>query len=166
MTALLVGLKTKRLQVHWLLESFFRPALLHYRSLTPSAYSVGRAGMCFIEFNGTWRIRRPGSETLTSQMRAQPPSSAFRTNKHKQGCFYVMKETHTFTHTEEAHVIQCFRRKSTGEHQMVALHATCYEIFPWIPEMQSDMVMTGSLYQCFLLNVTLCAYSVTLHCCK
>lgn len=167
MTALLVGFKTKRLQVHWLLESFFRPALLHYRSLTPSAYNVGRAGMCFIEFNGTWRIGRPGSENLTSQMRTQPASSAFRMNKHKQGCFMWLRgpipsHTHTGSTCHTLYYTTVFQEKFDRE--ISALHATCYEIFPWLSEMQSDMVMTGWHQQCFLFM--LCAYSVKLHCCN
>lgn len=60
-TTAFVGFNTKRLLDLWWLEGFFRPALLHYGSLTHSAHSTGRAAMCSIQFNGMWRIGHPRS---------------------------------------------------------------------------------------------------------
>lgn len=103
-----VGFKTKRLLVHWWLESFFRPALLHYRSLTPSAHSACRAGMCSIELNGMWRIGRPGSGNFHCKWLLSHQGPAFhfaqRLDKHTQPgllSYDFLSEKHIQPYTQE-----------------------------------------------------------------
>ena len=97
---------------------FFRPALLHYRSLTPAAHRAGRAGMCSIELNGMWRIGRPGSENFHCKwsLSHRGPDfilSSVYTNTHYEDCFQTTR-AHRVTHAgrhnvclAEAFALQC-----------------------------------------------------------